>query len=72
MALGERLIQLRGVHFAYEPGRAVLEDVHLALASGERVGLVGPNGCGKPFGQEQPIRLPMYRGHIMCWYSMHH
>jgi ATP-binding cassette subfamily F protein 3 len=40
----------------------VLEDVSFVVNSGERVGLVGPNGCGKTtllriiIGQEQPDR----------------
>lgn len=47
MARGEPLILLEGVHFSYEPGRPVLTDFHLSLAAGERLALVGPNGCGK-------------------------
>jgi len=43
----EPLIQFEGVHFAYSPDRSVLDGVDLALRPGERIGLTGPNGCGK-------------------------
>lgn len=42
------LLGLRGVGFEYAAGGAnVLQDVDFALLSGQRVGLFGPNGCGK-------------------------
>ncbi|MGW0758952.1 ABC transporter ATP-binding protein [Streptomyces sp. NPDC002814] len=40
-------VKVTGVHHAYEPGRPVLHDIHLALAAGERVALVGASGAGK-------------------------
>lgn len=40
------VIRVTGVSKVYR-GRAVLEDVNLAVAAGEVVGLIGPNGCGK-------------------------
>ena len=39
-------IDVRGIRFSYN-GRAVLEDVNLALAPGEFTALIGPNGGGK-------------------------
>ncbi|MFC9242914.1 ABC transporter ATP-binding protein [Streptomyces sp. NPDC057136] len=39
-------ISVDGVSFAY-PGRTVLADIHLRVATGESVALVGLNGCGK-------------------------
>jgi cobalt/nickel transport system ATP-binding protein len=42
------VIELRGVGFAYPMAAApVLEAVDLALMPGQRLGLFGPNGCGK-------------------------
>lgn len=40
-------VELRGVTFAYEPGRPVLEDVTLDIAPGERCAVIGPSGSGK-------------------------
>ncbi|MHB8532121.1 MAG: ABC transporter ATP-binding protein, partial [Solirubrobacteraceae bacterium] len=35
------------VHFAYEPGRPVLQGISFAVAGGESVGVIGPSGAGK-------------------------
>ncbi len=43
---GEGLI-LRDVHFAYEPGKPVLNNFNLAIPAGEVTALVGPSGSGK-------------------------
>lgn len=40
-------IRLKGVTFAYEPGRPVVRDVDLEIKPGETVALVGPSGAGK-------------------------
>jgi ATP-binding cassette subfamily B protein/subfamily B ATP-binding cassette protein MsbA len=39
--------EFRDVCFSYEPGRAVLSNVHLRVNFGETIALVGKNGCGK-------------------------
>ena len=43
----EPLIHLEDVQFAYSSERPVLAGADLALYPGERLGLVGPIGCGK-------------------------
>jgi subfamily B ATP-binding cassette protein MsbA len=43
----EQAIELRDVCFSYDPGHAILTDVHLHVRFGETIALVGRNGCGK-------------------------
>jgi ATP-binding cassette subfamily F protein 3 len=45
-ALPYPLLRLEGASAGYD-GRAVLADIALTLAPGDRVGLLGPNGAGK-------------------------
>lgn len=45
--MSEVLIRLSGIYAAYGSGAPVLDSVDLELYAGERVGLVGPIGCGK-------------------------
>ena len=35
------------VTFAYEPEQIVLHNINLKIAAGEKLAIVGPNGCGK-------------------------
>ena len=39
--------EIRGLDFAYEPGRPALRAVDLTVGRGECLGLLGPNGAGK-------------------------
>ncbi len=45
--MNELLVELRDVDFAYGPDRPMLSRCNFCLRSGERVALLGPNGCGK-------------------------
>ncbi len=45
--MNEPLIEFRDVDFAYGPGRRVLSGCNFCLRPGERVALLGKNGCGK-------------------------
>ena len=40
-------IRFDGVSFGYDPGQMVLRDIHLDVAPGEMIGLVGRSGVGK-------------------------
>ena len=50
-------IECAGVGFAYPDGTVALRDVHLAMATGERVAIVGQNGSGKSTLVRQLIGL---------------
>ncbi len=43
---GQLILEAQNVNFAYE-GRPIVKDLSLTLIRGDRVGLIGPNGCGK-------------------------
>lgn len=43
---GQLVLQAENVNFAYE-GRTIIQDFSVTLIRGDRVGLIGPNGCGK-------------------------
>ena len=47
MVVHDPVIRLRNVGFGYEPARPVLQGIHFELMPGDRIGLTGPNGCGK-------------------------
>ncbi len=44
---GRDVLVAEGVYKAYMPGRPVLQGVEMHLRRGEKVALIGPNGCGK-------------------------
>lgn len=43
----EPVVVIENLHFAYEPSRPVLHNIHLAIRAGEYVALTGDNGAGK-------------------------
>ena len=43
----EGRVEFRNVHFSYEPGKPVLQDITFTAEPGEVMGLVGPSGAGK-------------------------
>ena len=43
----EGRIEFRGVSFAYQPDRPVLQDVNLTIEPGQMIGIVGRSGSGK-------------------------
>ncbi len=47
MRTDNTLIKLSGVRYAYEGRPVLFESIDFALCAGERVGIVGGNGCGK-------------------------
>ena len=40
-------VSLQNVAFSYVPERKLIEDLNLEVASGKRIAIVGPTGCGK-------------------------
>ncbi|MCJ7821727.1 MAG: ATP-binding cassette domain-containing protein, partial [Armatimonadetes bacterium] len=43
----EGKVEFRNVHFGYEPGKPVLQDINFVAEAGDVIGLVGPSGAGK-------------------------
>ena len=47
MGLNKPIINLSNISFSYVPGKNIFDRLSLHLHSGDRIGLIGPNGCGK-------------------------
>ena len=41
------MIEIENLYFSYEKNKEVLRGINLTFKSGEFIGIVGPNGCGK-------------------------
>lgn len=76
-------IKIENLSFAYRENDWVLEDMNLEIQSGQRVGVVGPTGCGKttlfrlllglypsPDGTLLVGGVPRERVEIMAWRRM--
>ncbi len=44
---GELVVKAEGVCFGYEKDQPLIRDLDLQIMRGEKVGVIGPNGCGK-------------------------
>ena len=53
----KRELAFKGVSFAYDEGRPVLDDVSFSIRAGETVGLIGPSGAGKTSVADLLLRL---------------
>ena len=40
-------VEIRNVHFSYNPEKPLIRDFNLSVQPGQRVAIVGPTGCGK-------------------------
>ncbi|CAM3892772.1 ABC transporter ATP-binding protein [Paracidovorax anthurii] len=47
LAVAQGEVRFEGVTFGYQPGRPVIDDLHLTIRPGERIGLIGRSGAGK-------------------------
>jgi len=60
-------IRLEHVSFAYDEGETVLDDVSLAIASGEKVALVGASGGGKSTLVQALLGLYPVKSGCVCY-----
>ena len=44
---GARVLKAQGVTFGYDVAQPLIRDLDLQIMRGEKVGIIGPNGCGK-------------------------
>ena len=61
----ELVIELNGLHFAYDEKTSVLEDINLKVRKGERIGIIGANGAGKSTLFKLLTGLLTGRGEVM-------
>ena len=40
-------VEIRDLHFSYDPAKPLIRDFDLSVQPGQRVAIVGPTGCGK-------------------------
>jgi ATP-binding cassette subfamily F protein uup len=44
---GKRVVQMESATFAFDTGEAIIKDLSVSVFRGDRIGIIGPNGCGK-------------------------
>lgn len=60
------MIIIKDLNYSYERNKSVLKNINLSIKTGEFVGLVGPNGCGKSTLINLICRvLDLQSGHII-------
>jgi ATP-binding cassette subfamily F protein uup len=65
---GKRVIEARGVSFAYDGGSPIVRDFSTRLLRGDKIGILGPNGSGKTtllrllLGELQPAAGEVHHG----------
>ena len=47
MEVGDGILEVDGLKFAYPDGRRALHDIRFTVREGEKVAVTGPNGAGK-------------------------
>jgi ATP-binding cassette subfamily F protein 3 len=74
---GDTVLQVDGLSKAYD--RPLFKDLTFSLKRGQRLGIMGPNGCGKTtllkilLGQETPDQGKVQQGHLVefGYYDQH-
>lgn len=61
------VFELNDVSYAYRPGEPALSGVNLTVAAGERLVLLGPNGCGKSTLQKVLAGLIFPAGRVVAF-----
>ena len=44
---GKLVVEAEGIAHAWEPGKPLVQGLYITVLRGDRIGLIGPNGCGK-------------------------
>ena len=70
-ASGNEVLNVRNLGFAYENGKDILRDIDFTVRRGDRLFLVGPNGCGKSTLIKLLLgKLAPGKGYVECGYNV--